>query len=602
MTEKTADNSLIRDFCIIAHIDHGKSTLADRILEETKAVDKRKFHDQMLDDMDLERERGITIKAKAVRLLYKADDGIEYILNLVDTPGHVDFGYEVAKSLSASDGAVLLVDGTQGIEAQTVANFYLAKNRGLAIIPVINKIDLSQVQTEKTIFQIEEVFGFERKRISLISAKEGIGVRDVLERVIKEIPSPQGSSKESLRAFIFDSEYDPFKGVALFVRVFEGKILPGTEIKFLSRDLSYTVEGICVFVPEKIKKEYLLSGEVGVIYCNIKNPLEVEIPEYITEKNNPTKKDALQCRRLPPMVFCGIFPSSPKDYSALRSALEKLRLSDSSFTYEPDNSQVLGYGFRCGFLGLLHMEIIQERVEREYSLDVVLTSPNVKYEIVDNTGEVSVIDNPQKFPDSVLVKEVREPIISASIVIPLEYMDPVCEFAKSRRGIFSKMDYLGKDRLNVVFTLPLQEVVVDFYDSIKSITKGYGSLDYEFINFKKADIVKVDILFNRKPSGVFSLLLHRKKAERTARKVLLRLKELIPRHVFEINIQAGIGSKIIASEKKPAMKKDVTSKCYGGDITRKRKLWEKQKAGKKKLKTLGSIQIPSKAFLEILKI
>lgn len=602
MTEETADNSLIRNFCIIAHIDHGKSTLADRILEETKAVDKRKFHDQMLDDMDLERERGITIKAKAVRLSYKADDGIEYVLNLVDTPGHVDFGYEVAKSLSASDGAVLLVDGTQGIEAQTVANFYLAKNRGLSIIPAINKIDLSHVQIEKTIFQIEEVFGFDGKKISLISAKEGIGVRDVLERIVKEIPSPKGSSKEPLRAFLFDSEYDPFKGVALFVRVFEGKILPGTEIKFISRDLSYTVEEVCVFAPEKMSKESLLSGEVGVIYCNIKNPLEVEIPEYITEKNNPTRKDALQCRRLPPMVFCGIFPSSPKDYPALRSALERLRLSDSSFTYEPDNSQVLGYGFRCGFLGLLHMEIIQERIEREYSLDVVLTSPNVKYEIVDNAGKVSVIDNPQKFPDSALVKEVREPIIRASIVIPLEYMDPVCEFAKSRRGIFSKMDYLGEDRLNVVFNIPLQEVVVDFYDSIKSITKGYGSLDYEFTGFKKADIVKVDILFNRKPSGVFSLLLHREKAERTARKVLLRLKELIPRHVFEINIQAGIGSKIIASEKKPAMKKDVTSKCYGGDITRKRKLWEKQKAGKKKLKTLGNVQIPSKAFLEILKI
>jgi len=592
----------IRNFCIIAHIDHGKSTLADRILELTFAVGKREFREQMLDSMELERERGITIKAKAVRLEFKSNSGKAYILNLVDTPGHVDFSYEVAKSLGASDGAILLVDATQGAEAQTVANFHLAREYNLTIIPVINKIDLAQVQIERTKNQLKEIFGFPEQEVLEISAKEGTGVREVLERVISQVPAPQGKSDEPLRAFLFDSEYDSFRGVTLFVRVFEGKITKGLEIILLARNVSYVVEEVGVFRPRIEKKEMLEAGEIGVIYCNIKDPQEVNIPDYITEKNNPTNEAIPVCKRLPPMVFCGIFPASPRDYPQLRGALEKLRLSDPSFIYEPDVSQVLGYGFRCGFLGLLHMEIIQERVEREYNLDVILTSPNVGYQVLDKKDELISVDNPQKFPDPSQIQEIREPFIKACIITPLEYMEPVCELAKSRRGIFKKMDYLGQDRLNIIFELPFQEVVVGFYDNIKSATKGYGSLDYEFIGFRPSDIVKVDILFNRKPSGVFSLLLHREKAERSCRKVLLKLKELIPRHVFEINIQACIGAKVIASEKVPPLKKDVTSKCYGGDITRKRKLWQRQKEGKKKLKMLGNVNIPSKAFLEILKI
>lgn len=597
-----SNKECIRNFCIIAHIDHGKSTLADRILELTSAIDKRDFQEQVLDSMELERERGITIKAKAVRLDYRSKKGKNYIFNLVDTPGHVDFSYEVAKSLDAADGAILLVDATQGVEAQSVANFYLAKERQLKIIPVINKIDLVQAQIERTKEQLEDIFGFSKEDISLVSAKEGQGVSEILERIIQEVPAPSGSDYEQLRTFLFDSEFDPFKGVALFVRVYEGELTKGKQILLVSTQATYTVEEIGVFRPKIEKREKLEAGDIGVIYCNIKDPQEVSIPDYITEKDNPTKKDMPACRKLTPMVFCGIFPASFKDYPSLRKAIEKLRLSDPSFIYEPDNSEVLGYGFRCGFLGLLHMEIIQERIEREYDLDVVLTSPNVKYEVITKKDELIQLDNPQKFPSADKIKQVREPFIQACIVSPLEYMEPICDLAKSRRGIFKKMDYLGQDRLNIMFELPFNEVIVGFYDNIKSVTKGYGSLDYEFIGFRDSDIVKVDILFNRKPSGIFSLLLHKQKAEYSSRKILLKLKELIPRHVFEINIQASIGAKIIASERIPPVRKDVTSKCYGGDITRKRKLWERQKEGKKKLKMLGNVQVPSKAFLEILKM
>lgn len=595
------DNSKIRNFCIIAHIDHGKSTLADRILEASFAVEKRNFRDQMLDNMDLERERGITIKAKAVRLTYKLDKA-DYIFNLVDTPGHVDFGYEVAKSLRAADGAILLVDATQGVEAQTVVNFYLAKDLGLKIIPVLNKIDLAQAQVERSKEQLIDIFGYEEKDISMVSAKEGTGVKEVLKRIVDEIPAPTGKASEPMRGFLFDSSFDNYKGVALFVRVFEGELSKGKEIKLAEKEFTYTIEELCVFSPKITKKDKLEAGEVGVIYCGIKDPHEIDIPEYIIDKKNPTDKDIPACKKLPPMVFAGVFPSSPKDYTALRKAMEKLRLSDPSFVYESDNSPVLGYGFRCGFLGLLHMEIIQERIEREHGLDIVITSPNVKYEVVTSDNETIYIENPQKFPDPSEVEQVSEPFIKASVITPFEFMDPLCSFSKSRRGSVVNMDYLGADRLNIVFELPFQEIVIDFYDRIKSITKGYGSLDYEFIGFRKSDIVKVDIMFNRKPSGVFALMVHRTKAETYSRSVLLKLKELIPRHAFEVSIQAAIGSNIIASEKKPALKKDVTSKCYGGDITRKRKLWEKQKEGKKKLKNLGNVQIPSKAFLEVLKI
>ncbi|MBN2120128.1 MAG: elongation factor 4 [Candidatus Omnitrophica bacterium] len=595
-------NKRIRNFCIIAHIDHGKSTLADRILEITSAVEERQFRDQMLDSMDLERERGITIKAKAVRLAFNSNDGNVYTFNLVDTPGHVDFTYEVSKSLGASEGALLLVDATQGIEAQTMVNFYLAKDQNLKIIPIINKIDLAGAQIERTRTDLCDVFGFSPDEILSISAKDGSGVREVLEKIITEIPAPSGSLDEPLRAFLFDSQYDPYKGVILFTRVLEGKITKGTEILILSKNISYPVEEVGIFKPKIEKKEELEAGEIGFIYCNIKDPQQVLIPDYLTDKNNPTHKPIPDCKRLTPMVFCGVFPSSPKDYTNLRTSLEKLKLSDPSFVYEVDASQVLGYGFRCGFLGLLHMEIIRERIDREYDLDVLLTSPNVKYEVLTKKQEVLTIDNPQKFPEVPQIEEIREPFIKACIITPVEFMDPICELAKSRRGVFEKMDYLGQERLSIYFELPFQEVIVDFYDNIKSVTKGYGSFEYEFIGFKPSDIVRVDVLFNRKPSGIFSLLLHQEKAERLSRKMLLKLKEIIPRHAFEISLQAAIGSKIIASEKIPALKKDVTSKCYGGDITRKRKLWERQKEGKKKMKMLGNVQIPSKAFLEILKL
>ncbi|MCD6583387.1 MAG: translation elongation factor 4 [Candidatus Omnitrophica bacterium] len=595
------DKNLIRNFCIIAHIDHGKSTLADRILEITQAINNKELKEQVLDSMELERERGITIKAKAVRLNFSLE-GKTYILNLVDTPGHVDFSYEVAKSLGAVETAILLVDATQGVEAQTVANYYLAIEKNLKIIPVINKIDLAQAQIERTKSQLREAFGFTEEEISLVSAKDGRGVSQLLERIIKEAPPPQGEIGQPLRAFLFDSQYDSFKGVLLFVRILEGEISKGKKIKPLSKNTIYEIEELGIFKPHIEKKDILTAGEIGVISCNIKDPSQINIPDYITDALNPTSQSIPEYKRLTPMVFCGIFPSSPKDYSNLRTSLEKLRLSDPSFTYEPDNSEVLGPGFRGGFLGLLHMEIIHQRIEREYNLDVILTSPNVRYQIITKKEEVIFVENPQKFPPPSQIKEVREPFVEAKILSPLEYMQAICELAKSKRGIFKRMDYLGGDRLNIIFELPFQEIVIDFYDNIKSITKGYGSLDYEFIGYRKSDIVKVDILFNRNPSGVFSLLVHRDKAERTSRKVLQKLKELIPRHIFEINIQAGIGSKIIASEKIPALKKDVTSKCYGGDITRKRKLWEKQKEGKKKLKTLGRVQIPSEAFLEILKI
>lgn len=591
----------IRNFCIIAHIDHGKSTFADRILEITQAVNKRYFHEQMLDTMELERERGITIKAKAVRLNFTSQEGGSFIFNLVDTPGHVDFTYEVEKSLLATEGAILLVDASQGVEAQTVANFYLAKNNGLKIIPVINKIDLAQAQIEHTQRQLQEVFNFSKEEISLASAKQGRGIQEVLERVIKEIPPPQDAPEEPLRAFIFDSVYDPFKGVMLFIRVFKGRIFPGMEIALANKEVSFRIEEVGIFRLKPEGKESLSAGEIGFVYCNIKDPQDIDIPDMMIDKNNPGPGDIPQYRRLPPMVFSGIFPVTPKDYNFLKDALQKLRLSDPSFVYEPDNLGVLGYGFRCGFLGLLHMEIIQERLEREYNLELILTSPNVRYEVLLKNGKLIFVDSPYKFPEASQIQEVREPFVLAKIVTPLEYMEPICELAKSRRGIFKRIDYLGQDLLNIGFELPLGEVIVDFYDNIKSVTRGYGSLDYEFIGYKKTDIVRIDILFNRKFSGIFSLLVHRQKAEYRARQLLGKLKNIIPRHMFEVNIQAAIGSKIIASEKIPSLKKDVTSKCYGGDITRKRKLWEKQKEGKKKMKMLGNVQVPPRAFLEILK-
>jgi GTP-binding protein LepA len=591
----------LRNFCIIAHIDHGKSTLADRFLELTGAIDRRKFYDQMLDSMELERERGITIKAKAVRLKFSYQDR-EYILNLIDTPGHVDFTYEVAKSLKACEGAILLIDASQGVEAQTVANFYLALESNLKIIPVINKIDLPNADVERTLEQLKDIFGFKREEVSLVSAKEGKGIEEVLRRVIGEVPPPTGDINAPLRAILFDSTFDAYKGAILFLRVFDGKIAIDENLLLMQQKKTYQVEEVGIFLPRMEKRDVISCGEVGYVCCNIKDPHEVDMGDTVTYAKKPTLKPFEGYKKIPPMVFCGVFPSAPQNYPLLREAIEKLRLSDPSFVYEPDNLGSLGYGFRCGFLGLLHIEIVQERLEREHNLDLILTSPSVMYKVKKTTGEYIDVQSPHQLPDPSLIQEVYEPFVKATIITPLDDMDSICELAKSRRGIFVKMDYLGKDRLSIAFELPLGEIIIDFYDKIKSLTKGYASLDYEFIDYRKTEIVKIDFLFNRKQVEAFSILVHKEKAENKARTVVEKLRELIPRQMFEISIQAAMGSKIIASERVSALRKNVTAKCYGGDITRKRKLWERQKEGKKKLKQMGNISVPQEAFLEVLKM
>lgn len=597
------DIKKIRNFCIIAHIDHGKSTLADRFLEMAGVkARKNKSQEQILDSMELEKERGITIKAKAVRLKLNFEEK-EYILDLIDTPGHVDFTYEVAKSLRGCEGAILLVDASQGVEAQTVANFHLALENDLRIIPALNKIDLPGADVERSCEQLSEIFGFKKEEISFVSAKEGKGVKELFERIIKEIPSPSGDISKPLKAVLFDSAYDSYKGVILFLRVFDGKISLGDNILLMHQNKTYKVEEVGVFLPEAQKVDSLSCGEVGYICCNIKNPLEIDVGDTVTSSGRPAEKPFEGYKKLSAMVFCGIFPVSPKDYPALRRAIEKLKLSDPSFTYEPDNLGSLGYGFRCGFLGLLHMEIVQERLEREHGLNLILTSPNVMYK-VKRKGKTQAenVDSPHHFPDPSVIEEAYEPFVKAAIVSPVEGLDPLCDLAKSRRGEFIKMDYLGKDRLSIMFEMPLAEIIVDFYNKIKSLTKGYASFEYEFSDYRNADIVKIEILLNRKKSEAFSILVHKDKSEGKARAVVERLRELIPRQMYEVNIQAAIGAKIIASSRVSPLRKNVTAKCYGGDISRKRKLWEKQKKGKKKMKQMGNITIPQDAFLEVLKM
>lgn len=590
----------IRNFCIIAHINHGKSTLADRFLELAGVRSKTK--EQVLDSMELERERGITIKAKAVRLDI-AWQGKQYILNLVDTPGHVDFSYEVAKSLKGCEGAIILVDASQGVEAQTVANFNLALENDLKIMPALNKIDLPSADPQRCIKQLFDVFGFKPEEISLVSAKDGRGVRDLLARVIKEIPPPSGDVDKPLKALLFDSAYDSYRGVILFLRVFDGRIRLGDSILLMNRNKSYKVEEVGVFLPQAEKRDSLSCGEVGYICCNIKNPQEIDVGDTITSTKMPADQAFPGYKKLSSMVFSGVFPSSPSDYPALRRAMEKLKLSDASFSYEPDSLGNLGHGFRCGFLGLLHMEIVQERLEREHNLDLILTSPNVRYRIRRRgKEEFEDVDIPHQFPDPGVIEEMQEPYVCATIISPPENMDDLCELSKGRRGEFVKMDYLGRDRISIVFNLPLGEIVVDFYDNIKSLTKGYASFDYEFVGYRKTEIVKLDILFNQKKAEAFSLLVHKDKCEAKARSVADRLKDLIPRQMYEVKIQVAIGAKIIASSRISALKKNVTAKCYGGDISRKRKLWEKQKKGKKKMKQLGNVTFPNDTFLEVLKM
>lgn len=597
------DKSLIRNFSIIAHIDHGKSTLADRILELTGALDRRHSQNQVLDDMDLERERGITIKASTVRLTYRTDNQKEYIMNLIDTPGHVDFTYEVSKSLAACEGAVLVVDAGQGIEAQTVANYYLALENDLVVIPVINKIDLPSIDIQRTKEQIISVLGFKEEDIIMASAKEGIGIKDILERIIRAVPEPPGETANPLKALVFDCRFDVYKGVVVFVRMFDGKLGYDTQIKLMNSGKTYKIEELGVFKDLKYQKVDSLScGEVGYLTANIRDPREIVIGDTLTDTRNPCQQALPGYRTLKALVFCGVYPVNPGDFVQLREAVDKLKLSDASFVFEPENSQSFGSGFRCGFLGLLHMEIVQERLEREYDLNLILTVPNVVYRIKDKSGRLVDVDTPAKFLSPQDIEEAYEPYVSLLMIVPLEAIDPVCEFVKTRRGIFQSREYLGTDRIKLTFDIPLAEIIVDFYDRIKSLTKGYGSMDYEFKDYYPTKLVKLDILINGNACDAFSSLIYKDKASHKAHALALRLKQLIPRQLFEVAIQAAVGNQVLASEKIRALGKHVTAKCYGGDITRKRKLWDLQKKGKKRLKQFGKVEIPQEAFLEVLKI
>jgi len=597
------DRNLIRNFSIIAHIDHGKSTLADRILELTGAVDVRNRRDQLLDDMDLERERGITIKASMVRLSYRSRDGKEYTFNLIDTPGHVDFSYEVSKSLAACEGAVLLIDAGQGVEAQTVANYYLAKENKLKIIPVINKIDLVSSDVPRVIRQINSVFGFSEEEIVLCSAKEGKGVIDLLEKVIELVPPPGGESANPTKALVFDSRFDPYRGVVVFARIFDGSIDARTQLKVMHSGKTYKIEEMGTFKNLKYcPADSLSCGEVGYFICNIRDPREIIIGDTITDFKNPCSA-VLPGYRVPKsLVFCGIYPVNPGDYTYLRDAMDKLKLTDASFMFEPENSQSFGTGFRCGFLGLLHMEIVQERLEREYNLNLILTVPNVVYRVKLPDGTVLDVDTPAKLPAAQDIEEAFEPYVKLLMIVPVDSIDSVYELAKSRRGIFESTEYYGEDRMKVVFYVPLSEIIVDFYDKMKSITRGYGSLDYEFEDYMPTKLVKLDILVNGSVCDAFSCLMHKDKAISRARALVSKLKDVIPKQAFEVAIQAAIGGQILASEKVRALGKHVTSRCSGGDISRKRKLWEAQKEGKKRLKQFGKVEIPQEAFWEVLKI
>ena len=599
----TMDKSLIRNFSIIAHIDHGKSTLADRILELTGAVDKKHKGNQLLDDMDLEKERGITIKASMVRLSYHSRSGKDYVLNLIDTPGHVDFTYEVSKSLAACEGAILVIDAGQGIEAQTVANYYLACENKLSIIPVINKIDLTSADIPRVKRQITAVLGLKEEDIILASAKEGRGIEDILERVVEVVPSPSGEIAHPLKALVFDCRYDTFKGVVIYVRVMDGKIDAQLKIKLMHSGKTYKIEELGVFKDLKyFKVDTLTCGEVGYFTANIRDPREIIIGDTVTAVDNPCAQPLPGYRTLKPLVFCGIYPVNPGDFPALRDAMDKLKLSDASFVFEPENSQSFGLGFRSGFLGLLHMEIVQERLEREYGLNLILTVPNVVYWIKKRDGTSIEIDTPAKLPPEQAIESSFEPYAKLLMIIPIDAIDPVCELAKGRRGIFKSKEYLGEDRIKLVFDMPLSEIIVDFYDRIKSLTRGYGSLDYEFKDYLPAKLAKLDVLLNGVVCDAFSSLMHKDKAYLRAHALVAKLKSLIPRQLFEVTIQAAVANHIIASEKIRPLGKHVTAKCYGGDITRKRKLWEGQKQGKKRLKQFGKVEIPQEAFLEVLKI
>ncbi|TXL68025.1 elongation factor 4 [Cerasibacillus terrae] len=592
----------VRNFSIIAHIDHGKSTLADRILENTKALTKREMKEQFLDAMDLERERGITIKLNAVQLEYQSKDNEEYTFHLIDTPGHVDFTYEVSRSLAACEGAILVVDAAQGIEAQTLANVYLALDNDLEIIPVINKIDLPNADPDRVKQELQEVIGIDPDEVILASAKANIGIEDILERVVEAIPPPSGDKDNPLQALIFDSLFDSYRGVIAYVCVMEGSITVGDKIKMMATGKEFEVNEVGVFKPKPTIVDSLQVGDVGYLTASIKNVADTHVGDTITHVENPASEPLPGYRKLNPMVFCGLYPIDTNDYNDLREALERLELNDSALQYEAETSQALGFGFRCGFLGLLHMEIVQERIEREFNIDLITTAPSVIYEVEKTDGEVIRVDNPSEMPDPQLIEEVREPFVKATIMVPNNYVGPVMEISQKKRGQFLNMEYLDDIRVNVIYKIPLSEIVYDFFDQLKSQSKGYASFDYELIGYQPSNLVKMDILLNGEQVDALSFIVHKDFAYERGKQIVEKLRELIPRQHFEVPVQAAIGNKIIARSTIKAIRKNVLAKCYGGDISRKRKLLEKQKEGKKRMKMVGSVEIPQEAFMSVLKM
>ena len=592
----------IRNFCIIAHIDHGKSTIADRLIEYTGTLQKREMEAQVLDSMDLERERGITIKAQSVRILYKAQDGEEYTLNLIDTPGHVDFSYEVSRSLAACEGALLVVDAAQGVEAQTLANVYLALEHDLEIIPVINKIDLPSADPDRVKHEIEDIIGLDASEAVLCSAKSGIGIPDILEAIVNKVPAPPDKSDEPTRALIFDSRFDAYKGAIAYVRVKEGTIKAKDTIRMMHDNKDFDVTELGIFTPNLVPVQELPCGSVGCIAASIKNVADCHVGDTVTLDNNPAPEPLPGYRKAVSMVYCGLYPTESKDYENLRDALEKLQLNDAALEYEAETSLALGFGFRCGFLGLLHMDVIQERLEREYNLTLITTAPSVNYKVYKTNGEMLEVDNPAKLPPPTEIDYIEEPYVKATTIVPKDFVGTIMELSQDKRGEYQSMEYLDETRVSVVYHLPLSEIIYDYFDKLKSATKGYASLDYELIGYKQSPMVKMDILLNGEPVDALSIIVHKDRAATRGRALAEKLKELIPRQMFEIPIQAAVGTKIVARETVKAWRKDVLAKCYGGDISRKRKLLEKQKAGKKRMKAVGSVEIPQEAFMAILKV